>query len=135
MQATCNSQKQFLDVSINYGAASSDHMAFEVSDLRRKLLSQPGFLAEGLCLFGDNAYVNSSFMATPYPNTGSDMQKDAYNFHHSQLRINIEGAFGLLTQRWGFLRKAALQQYTIKKTMSAVSAMCRLHNYLIEVGA
>jgi len=73
MQATCNSQKQFLDVSINYGAALSDHMAFEVSDLRRKLLSQPGFLAEGLCLFGDNAYVNLSFVATPYPNTGSDM--------------------------------------------------------------
>jgi len=39
MQATCNSQKQFLDVSINYGAALSDHMAFEVSDLRRKLLA------------------------------------------------------------------------------------------------
>jgi len=110
MQATCNSQKQFLDVSINYRAALSDHMVFEVSDLRQKLLSQPGFLAEGSCLFGDNAYVNSSFMAIPYPNTGSDMQKDAYNFHHSQLWINIEGAFGLLTQRWGFLRKAAPQQ-------------------------
>jgi len=32
------------------------------------------------------------------------------------------------------LRKTAHQQYTLKKTMSAVAAMSRLHNYLIEVG-
>jgi len=32
------------------------------------------------------------------------------------------------------LRKMAPQHYTLKKTMSAVAAMSRLHNYLIEVG-
>ena len=134
MQAICNHKKQFLDISIIYGAATSDLMAFEVSELRQKYLGQDGFLKEGLCLFGDNAYVNTSFMATPYPNVGNDLEKDAYNFYHSQLRITIEGAFGLLTQRWGFLRKQAPQQYTTKKTMAAVSCMCRIHNFLIEAG-
>ena len=134
MQAICNHKKQFTSISILYGAASSDLMAFEVSDIRQKL-GQPGFLADGLCLFGDNAYINTKFMATPYPNIGNNMQKDAYNFFHSQVRITVEGAFGLLTQRWGFLRKQAPKKYTISKTMAAVESMCRLHNYLIEIGA
>jgi len=72
-------------------------MAFEVSDIHLNLnkLSQPNFLAEGLYLFGDNAYINTKFMATSYPNAGSDSEKGSYNFYHSQLRITVEGAFGL----------------------------------------
>ncbi|KAL7552690.1 hypothetical protein ACHAWF_015923 [Thalassiosira exigua] len=133
MQAVCDDKRRFVHVSINYGAASSDHMAFEVSELKQKL-SQPGFLANGLCLFGDNAYVNSKHMATPYPNVGSNTDRDRYNFHHSQLRINIECAFGILTNRFGFLRKIAPKQYTVKKVMAIVMAMCRLHNLLIDFG-
>jgi len=105
MQAICNHKKQLMDVSIVYGASASDHMSFEVSEIRLNTLSQLNFLVEGLCLFGDNSYVNTKFMATPYPNVGSDSEKDSYNFYHSQLRITVEGAFGLFTQRWGFLRK------------------------------
>lgn len=139
MQAICNDKKQFTDISISYGASTSDLLAFEVSAFRQKQLNTPGFLAEGLCLFGDNAYVNTPFMATPYPNVGDVSQsdeakyKDGYNYYHSQIRIAIEGAFGLFTQRWGFLRKQAPQQYTMAKTISAVSAMARLHNFLIDV--
>ena len=133
LQAVCDHKKRFLDLSINFGAASSDHMAFLVSHLKEKL-STPGFLADGLCLFGDNAYVNTEYMATPYPNVGSDQKRDAYNFYHSQVRINIECAFGMLTQRWGFLRKQAPQHYTIPKIQAAVSCMARLHNFLISDG-
>ena len=42
-------------------------MAFEASPLRA-MLEKDGFLAPGLCLFGDNAYVNRYYMVTPYPN-------------------------------------------------------------------
>ena len=69
-------------------------MAFEKSDLRRELESS-NFLLPGLCLFGDNAYVNTKYMATPNPNVKQG-SKDAYNFYHSQLRIFIECAFGML---------------------------------------
>ena len=57
-----------------------------------------------LAFFCDNAYVNTSFMATPFKGSNSGV-KDAYNFYHSQLRINIECAFGMLVHRWGVLRK------------------------------
>ena len=120
MQATCDHKKRFIDISIVYGTSTSDLMAFEVSDFRQRL-AQPGFFADGLCWFGDNVYVNTPFMVTPYPNVGNNMEKDAYNFYHSQLRITVEGAFGLLTKRFGFLRKIAPQQYTVEKTISTVS--------------
>ena len=41
-------------------------------------------------LFGDNAYLNSLYIATPYPivsNEPDQKTKDDYNFYHSQLSI------------------------------------------------
>jgi len=131
LQAFCDDKLRFLDISIHYGGSSSDLLAFEASELRRKL-EQNGFLAPNLCLFGDNAYINKMYMATPYPNVQGPCTKDSYNFFHSQLRIRIECAFGLLVQRWGFLRKKAPQQFTMKKVIATVSCLCRLHNFLIN---
>ena len=131
LQAVCDAERRFLSLSILYGASASDLLSFEASDLRI-ILQREGYLANGLCLFGDNAYVNRSFMATPYPNAAGDIEKDAYNFFHSQVRINIECAFGVLVNRWGFLRKKAPRDYSIKKTISVVSCLCRLHNFLID---
>ena len=46
-----------------------------------------GIFAPGLCLFD---------MTTPYP-VVSGGTKDAYNFYHSQLQIQIKCTFGILT--------------------------------------
>ena len=134
LQAICDSKRRFLDISILFAASSSDLLAFEASSIRSKL-AEEGFLAPGLCLFGDNAYVNTKYMATPYPNVSNDIERDAYNFYHSQLRINIECAFGMLVQRWGFLKKKTPRMYTIKKVIATVSCLCKLHNFLIDKGA
>ena len=74
----------------------------------------------GASVFGDNAYVNRFYMATPYSNVGADTQKDIYNFFHSQLRINIECAFGILVARWGILRKALSSNFTVEKIVNMV---------------
>lgn len=66
-QAVCDVRGRFLDISITCGGASSDVVAFEGSDLKRRL--DLGLLALNLILFGDNAYINSKYMVTPYPNT------------------------------------------------------------------
>lgn len=135
LQAICDSKLRFLDLSILFGGSTSDLLAFETSSLKHKL-ETPGFLAPGLYLFGDNAYINRNYFATPFPNIHQanerDETKDAYNYFHSNVRIRIECAFGVLLSRWGFLRKKAPQQYTMQKTISTVSALCRLHNFLID---
>jgi hypothetical protein len=84
-QVVSDRRGRILDISIIYGGSSSDVIAFEGSDLYKRLES--GLLAPGLCLFGDNAYLNSPYMATPYPNVGSG-SKDNYNYFHSQVRIS-----------------------------------------------
>jgi hypothetical protein len=88
-------------------------------------------LAPGLCLFGDNAYTNTNFMATPFSGV-SGGSKDAYNFYHSQLRINIECAFGKFVHRWAILRAAIPMNITIGKTTAMVIALAKLHNFCID---
>jgi hypothetical protein len=112
-----------------YPGSSSDILAFESTTIYSKL--QGGLLAPDLCLFGDNAYVNTKFMATPFSNV-SGGSKDAYNFYHSQLRINIECAFGKFVHRWAILRAAIPMNITISKTSAMVVAMAKLHNFCID---
>jgi hypothetical protein len=128
-QAVADFRGRFLDMSIKYPAATSDCLAFESSQLYDDL--SKGLLAEGLCIFGDNAYLNSPFIATPYPNV-SGGYKDAYNFFHSQLRIRVECAFGMFVQRWGILRSAMPCGISIRRTISLVVALGKLHNFCID---
>ena len=81
-QAVADKRGRFLDISIKYGGSSSDCLAFEASDLCRRL--ENGLMHPGLVLFGDNAYINTQYMATPFPNVSSG-GKDDYNFYHSQV--------------------------------------------------
>jgi len=97
-QAVCDARWRFVDVSIRNPGAASDFLSFVTSDLLEKLRI-PNFLRNGLTFYGDNAYVNSATMVVPFPNVSSG-EKDDFNFYHSQVRINIECAFGLLVNRW-----------------------------------
>ena len=70
-------------------------------------------------------------MATPYADTFGGT-KDAYNFYHSQLRIQIECTFGMLTHRWEISRSAMPMNVTLHKTVALVLAIETLHNYCID---
>ena len=131
-QAVCDVRGRILDMSISYGGSSSDCLAFENSNLYHRL--EQGLLCHGYVLFGDNAYLNSSYLATPYPNVAGkehEKSKDNYNFYHSQLRIRIECTFGMLVQRFGLLRMAMPKKLTIKKIVVLVNVLARLHNFCI----
>jgi DDE superfamily endonuclease len=130
MQAVCDANKRFLDVEINSPGATSDYLAFVRSKLRSKLETD-GFLSPGLALFGDNAYVNSWYMAVPFKGNGAG-SRGTYNFFHSRTRINIECAFGMLVHRWGILRTPIPRNINIGKTTALVTCLCRLHNYCID---
>ena len=83
-------------------------------------------------MFGDNAYINNKTMTTPFKNVREGTDEDNYNFYHSQLRINMECAFGMLTQRWGLLRRPMNAHFGIKKIGRTVIALCKLHNFLVN---
>ena len=85
-----------MDLTIGLPGASSDCIAFEGSNLYERL--EGGLLKKELVLFDDNAYLNTSYTATPFPNVSSGCKGD-YNFFQSQLRICVECAFGQLVRR------------------------------------
>jgi hypothetical protein len=130
MQAICDSDGTFLDVEIAFPGATSDFYAFQNSEIK-ELLETDDFLCDGLCLFGDNAYVNTQYMITPFKGSVSGA-KAAFNYYHSSLRINIECAFGMLVHRWSILRKPMPINITVEKTAHMAWALCKLHNYCIS---
>ena len=54
--------------------------------------------------------------------------KDAFNFFHSQVRINIDCAFGMFVHHWGMLQKPTVVNVSVKNASSLVCALCELHN-------
>ena len=131
LQAVCDHHRRFLDFDISQPASTSDYLTFCNCDLLKKKLIQTGFLKPGLTLYGDNAYVNTGFMTTPFKAVSGGI-KDSFNFYHSQLRINIECAFGMLVHRWGCLRKPIPVNVSIPRICALVKCLCILHNYCIN---
>ncbi|CAB9524784.1 unknown protein [Seminavis robusta] len=130
MQATCDAHRRFLDINVSHPGSTSDYLAWISCKLHHQI-EKPGFMKEGLCIFGDNAYVNTPTMATPYKAVGSG-PKDAYNYYHSNVRITIECAFGMLVRRWGILLRAFPSSVTIAKVTAVVRCLCRLHNFCVN---
>jgi hypothetical protein len=54
-----------------------------------------------------------------------------YNFYLSQLRIRIEMAFGLLTQKWAVL--ADTMKFSNKINGQIISVCMKLHNFCIRM--
>ena len=98
MQVICGNKRRSLDIVISYPVRTSDYLDFGTSPIC-DLLEKLGFLCEGLTIFGDNAYVNKPYTTSPFKavNLGP---KDAYSYYHSQVRIKIECAFGILVRNY-----------------------------------
>ena len=122
--------RRFIAVDVGFPGSTSDFLSFVNSYICRKLNGE-GVLVPGMCFYGDAAYANNETMAVPYKGAQFG-PKDAYNFYHSQLRINIECAFGMLVHRWGVLRKPIPVNISINKTTHLVRSLCILHNFCID---
>ena len=79
MTGTVDDKRQLIDVYISHPGAASDYLVFAVSNLKRRL--EDGLLESGKVIVGDNAYINTQFMVTPYKNP-TELQ-DNSNFYHS----------------------------------------------------
>jgi hypothetical protein len=81
---------KILDISITYGGLSSDLLAYEASNLCKQV--EDGVLHPGLVFYGNNPYLNSKYMAMPYPNVANnplEKSKDTYNFLYSQVCLIV----------------------------------------------
>ena len=134
LQGICDARRRFTYISIQHPASASDYLAFVTSSLYGRLTNVDTTLPNGYCLYGDNAYVNDTFMTVPYPMISSG-PKDAYNFYHSQVRINIECAFGILVNRWRILKTPLSAKIPIVRINALVCCLCKLHNFCLDRGS
>ena len=67
-------------------------------------------------------------MVTPYTNVRAG-ETDNFNFLNLQLRINIKCAFGQLTHQWPILHCPLSPNFSVKKQIALVHALCSLHNF------
>ena len=132
MQGVCDARWRFTYISAQHPASASDYLAFVTSLLYQKLTEGTG-LPDGYCLYGDNAYINEMYMTVPFPNTSSG-PKDAYNYYQSQVRINIECAFGVLTNRWRLLKSPLSANSPINHMNAFLLCLCKIHNFCIDNG-
>lgn len=85
-------------------------------------------LALGLCIFSDNAYLNSPYMATPY-SVILGGTNNSYSFFHSQFGIRIESLNGIWTHRWlRITQQSNTSEYEYQKDSCTCDCTCKLHN-------
>jgi hypothetical protein len=127
VQAVCDSKCRFISVSVAAPGGSNDIAAFRKTRLHSMLEELP----IGKYIIGDNAYICSEHLLTPFSgDQRNDARKDAFNFYLSQVRIRIEMAFGLLTTKWRILRRPL--QVKLKYAGKVLLCVTRLHNFCIN---
>ena len=127
IQAVCDRRSRFIFFGVVAPGKCGDQVAFERTPLLQFIRDLPA----GYFLIGDAAYSVGESMLTPF--TGghrNDPIKDAYNFFLSQLRIRIEMAFGLLTNKWRILHSPL--QTNLARCSDILMACARLHNFCID---
>jgi len=126
MQGVCDSNLLFIAVTAKHVGSTFDGEAFETSSLKDICTSVP-FPFHWL---GDAAYTLSQWMMIPWPGTNlhtTSMEKESFNFWHSQLRITIERCFGVFIARWGIFWHPMKKD--LKTVFTIIHACCRLHNF------
>ncbi|XP_072140969.1 uncharacterized protein [Dermacentor andersoni] len=128
LQGIVNDRNKFLDVFIGFPGSAHD---------ARVLRESPFFEEAALkcCngyILGDSAYPLLPWLMTPYRDNEATFPswKKKFNVVHSQQRVAVENAFGLLKQR--FRRLYLVDAASIKQCVLTVMGACVLHNLCNE---
>lgn len=124
VQATCDSNYRFCQMSAISPGATNDWNAWNRSTLSKTVSCLPG----NYCILGDAAYPLSDQLLTPYPGKGLEPGFDSFSFHLSQLRVKIEQSFGILVSVWGILWRPLKVQFAGRAGL--ITALFHLHNFL-----
>jgi DDE superfamily endonuclease len=124
IQAACDSQCRFVYAAVAAPGGTNDIAAFRKLSLSHTIEKLP----IGKYVLGDNAYVCTEHMLTPFAGSQrNDQSKDAYNFYLSQVRMRIEMTFGMFANKWRvFQRPVGL---SLKNVGRAFLCATKLHNF------
>ena len=129
VQAVCDSQCRFTYFALAGPGVMNDNDALHQIDLYEKIvkLAEYGFF----CIIADAAYIPTEQIVPIYQGVDKNNKKyDNFNFFASQMRIRIEMAYGMMTKKWGILKRPA--ECSLKNLKWQMLAIARLHNFCIN---
>lgn len=131
LQAVCDHEKRFLDVTVGNPSKMHDAKIYRNSRLAARL---PQICASGnYHILGDAAYPLRQYLLTPYRDYGKlTSQQKSFNARFSATRVRIENAFGDLKAR--FRQLLHLDFFVVDKINVFVISCCVLHNLCIKAG-
>lgn len=108
IQAGADNDGRIVWYSMKAAGATHDALALAVTDLVALMRFEPTLRSDldtdGHFIIGDDAYAGvSDYVLTPYKGSSLAQDKDAYNYYHSNARVCVERAFGMLETRWRIL--------------------------------
>ena len=89
-------------------------------------------LPTGFYAVGDEAFVCTDTLLTPWSGRGLSRDKDSFNFFLSSMRQCIERAFGVFLGRWGIFRRPLT--FGANKWGLVLGVCAKLHNFAIRHG-
>jgi len=102
IQASCDAHCRFSFLGVGGPGVTNDRTGVVASGLLEKINSLP----QGYVIIGDAAYQPSEKLVPVFGGSLALIRDNSnFNFYASQLRIRIEMAFGLMTQKWGILQR------------------------------
>lgn len=132
LQGFCDGSARFQYVSALTKSSTDDGTAYSMSKLHHDIAS--GKLRHDCHVVLDDGYVCTDQELTPWPASGRKrplpQHKDAFNYHLSFHRQNIERAWGLLHARFGILNRPL--KYKLNFIPKLLSVCCKLHNICID---
>ena len=130
LQCLVDGKYRILCFSMRCVGATHDSMSYAVSNLAAFL--RDGCLPREFWIVGDEAYVCSELLITPYARAVAPpgSARDALNFFLSSMRIHVEQAFGILVSKWAILQTSL--NYSLRTTSSLIKSVILLHNFCIE---
>ena len=131
--AACNANLEFVFFSAKHTGSTNDVVAIQGCEGGRILLGTSGTkLPPTYYGVGDEAFICTDTLLTPWSGRGLDRNKDSFNFLLSAMRQCIERAFGMFVARWGIFRRPlaiGAQRWGL-----VLGVCAKLHNYCIRHG-
>ncbi|XP_062607335.1 putative nuclease HARBI1 [Saccostrea cucullata] len=127
VQGVVDATLRFTNYVCKWPGSVHDSFIFRECRLYELLQNQPlGWL------LGDSGYALKSFLMTPKNNPQTEAE-EKYNRAHSQTRIVVERAFGVLKSRFRCLHKTGgCLPFAPHKCIKVISVAIKLHNWCID---
>ena len=126
VQGVCGPDLRFYDVVARWPGSTHDSRIFDNSYLNTQLESSN----TNTHLLGDSGYALKPYLMTPYSDPSNHEQK-RYNKIHSQTRMFVEKAFGVLKRRFPLL-KNGLRLREAQDNCHLILCAFVLHNMCIQ---